>query len=1006
MIPKSITLENFLSYTEPQTLDFTRFDLACFTGKNGHGKSTIVDAFCWCVWGVIPHRKPSGKISADHALMSYGKHKIRVEAVFIENAEVYKIRRCFEAYADQKKSRKTIDVFSWQDSKWKLLTEDFSITQSQNLIHAIVAFNYDTFVNTTYLVQGKYDEFTKRNPSQRKDLIIPLVVPEIYDNLREKARRERKELKQHQLEHETRLQTYQHQLEGENLVLERQKDLENDLQETYAKIEKHEHVLESLRMLMASLKSDIKERNSLVQRQKELNHLLQDQTLQKQELESSIRTYQQAFADEETILTRYAHRQKLEEQYQDVLVVQKQMWKMREQQTQAKHDIEQKLQTGYQTLEKIDAQKAACLRQIERKDIIVTNATRYAELQEELLNNHSKRQQYDELQTKKQEEIRICEAEYANIEGQLEQLRNSILQTPDAIEEQIHDLEERVRQNDFAETENNKKIDEITELLQSTQEISNFLAACSSMLEGLRKNKEQTEHLLEKALADEEKTRCPICDTELSAIHTLSLNRRITSLAEKIDALEEQHQQKIVDYEKQKARCTELSIEIKAFSETDAKRILLKDTLEKLREEYQNVAKKVTQRQQLQDRLNQDEKTTKITAIVTRYNHQIQALDFHPNRFEAMTAELSELSGSEYVYQQLQDAENRLPFLETQFEEQQDTVHALQNLVNEELYFTPEQHQRFEVIQKEMERVGLDKDEERAEHIKYEIDELSYVDEQYHTLLAARNNLKQTELHLKGLTSIITQEEQNIKDISDKLDALTATEANLVHTQHSLTEAQSDMEALRNIEKIYLSEKGQIQEKLTKFAECKERSRQTYKLLENVLQKIDYHDALIYICGRDGVPGQILKETLREVEEEANKILERLVDINLQLKFETIDEIGSKDSLNIRVMQPPYDGYYETYSGGQKFRIDFAIRIALSKILAKKAGGKLEFLVIDEGFGTQDEQGLQAIVEAINTILDDFKKVIVVTHLESLQSLFETRIHFSKDQSSSFEYLF
>ena len=44
---------------------------------------------------------------------------------------------------------------------------------------------------------------------------------------------------------------------------------------------------------------------------------------------------------------------------------------------------------------------------------------------------------------------------------------------------------------------------------------------------------------------------------------------------------------------------------------------------------------------------------------------------------------------------------------------------------------------------------------------------------------------------------------------------------------------------------------------------------------------------------------------------------------------------------------------YELFSGGEAFRVDFAIRIAISKLLTRRAGTRLQFLVIDEGFGSQ-----------------------------------------------------
>ncbi len=88
---------------------------------------------------------------------------------------------------------------------------------------------------------------------------------------------------------------------------------------------------------------------------------------------------------------------------------------------------------------------------------------------------------------------------------------------------------------------------------------------------------------------------------------------------------------------------------------------------------------------------------------------------------------------------------------------------------------------------------------------------------------------------------------------------------------------------------------------------------------------------------------------------------------------------------------------YELYSGGEAFRIDFAIRIALSKLLAIRAGAPLRTLVIDEGFGTQDEDGLQKLIQAINAIQNDFEKILVITHLPTLKDAFPVRIEVWKD---------
>ena len=89
------------------------------------------------------------------------------------------------------------------------------------------------------------------------------------------------------------------------------------------------------------------------------------------------------------------------------------------------------------------------------------------------------------------------------------------------------------------------------------------------------------------------------------------------------------------------------------------------------------------------------------------------------------------------------------------------------------------------------------------------------------------------------------------------------------------------------------------------------------------------------------------------------------------------------------------------FSGGEAFRINFALRIALSRLLANRAGAPLPTLFIDEGFGTQDAAGLERLVEAINVIQNDFQKIIVITHIEELKEAFPVRIEVTKTAQGS-----
>jgi exonuclease SbcC len=99
------------------------------------------------------------------------------------------------------------------------------------------------------------------------------------------------------------------------------------------------------------------------------------------------------------------------------------------------------------------------------------------------------------------------------------------------------------------------------------------------------------------------------------------------------------------------------------------------------------------------------------------------------------------------------------------------------------------------------------------------------------------------------------------------------------------------------------------------------------------------------------------------------------------------DELGSRD--------------YSLFSGGEAFRANFAIRIALSKLLARRAGAALQTLIVDEGFGTQDTQGRERLVQAITSIQHDFERILVITHIDELKDLFPARIEVEKTANGS-----
>jgi len=107
------------------------------------------------------------------------------------------------------------------------------------------------------------------------------------------------------------------------------------------------------------------------------------------------------------------------------------------------------------------------------------------------------------------------------------------------------------------------------------------------------------------------------------------------------------------------------------------------------------------------------------------------------------------------------------------------------------------------------------------------------------------------------------------------------------------------------------------------------------------------------------------------------------------------------ETLDILIADEVGQRSYDLYSGGEAFRANLALRIAISKLLARRAGAQLQTLVIDEGFGSQDTQGLSLVIEAINSIKDDFERIIIITHIDELKDMFPARIDVLKTATGS-----
>lgn len=185
MIPQKLQIKNFLSYgPNLQTIDFTNYSLICLSGKNGHGKSALLDAMTWAVWGQA--RKIGGATKADQGLLRLGQTQMLVVFDFLFGGKTYRIRR---EYMETYGKPITVLEFGMIDPNTDTFIPltDKTIRTTQEKIENVLRLDFDSFSNSAFLRQGSSNEFSKKSPKDRKQILATILGLDQYEVIRKLA---------------------------------------------------------------------------------------------------------------------------------------------------------------------------------------------------------------------------------------------------------------------------------------------------------------------------------------------------------------------------------------------------------------------------------------------------------------------------------------------------------------------------------------------------------------------------------------------------------------------------------------------------------------------------------------------------------------------------------------------------------------------------------------------------------------------------------------------------
>ena len=175
MRPHKLTLEGFTSFREKLELDFAGLDLFAITGPTGAGKSSLIDAIVFALYGQVP------RVGDDYKqLISHGAERLSVMLEFGVGKERYRIAR-------------TVRPDKPSQQRFERITNGAAepiadrVKEMRAEVDRILGLDYDGFTRSVVLPQGQFDAFLKGEPKERRKILVGLLNLSVYERMQQIA---------------------------------------------------------------------------------------------------------------------------------------------------------------------------------------------------------------------------------------------------------------------------------------------------------------------------------------------------------------------------------------------------------------------------------------------------------------------------------------------------------------------------------------------------------------------------------------------------------------------------------------------------------------------------------------------------------------------------------------------------------------------------------------------------------------------------------------------------
>jgi exonuclease SbcC len=192
--PLRLILEGFTCFKDRQPpLDFSGLSLFAISGPTGAGKSSLLDAMIFALYGKVPRLRKGYS-----ELISLGRDRLSVVLDFRLGERDYRVAR---AARRGKSAEAQLEKLDGEGEK----TLAGGVTAVDEEIRKLLGLRYEAFTQAVVLPQGEFARFLKSPPGERREILRDLLRLQVYERMRERASKQADALSQQVRSGEERL---------------------------------------------------------------------------------------------------------------------------------------------------------------------------------------------------------------------------------------------------------------------------------------------------------------------------------------------------------------------------------------------------------------------------------------------------------------------------------------------------------------------------------------------------------------------------------------------------------------------------------------------------------------------------------------------------------------------------------------------------------------------------------------------------------------------------------